>query len=183
MPGHLLWRQPHCTCYALHQHCFRKTPPIKWCNEGASRAWERCRCVEPLLRTNTGSIIGAQFSAAPLWNYPRGCCLHRDMRRVCIHLKGNLIKMPGNAYSLDKCARIKIREKDLKSKLQKWGITLCIERSFACSASARSKKKLPQVEKPELLSAEARKIFFYDKNAGVLPHAKTQSVLKQLIGW
>lgn len=90
-------------------------------------------------------------------------------------------KMPGNAYSLDKCARIKIREKNLKSKLQKWGITLCIERSFACSASARSKKKLPQVEKPELLSAEARKIFFYDKNAGVLPHAKTQSVLKQLI--
>lgn len=50
------------------------------------------------------------------------------------------------------------------------------------SISEIEKKKLPQVEKPELLSAEARKIFFYDKNAGVLPHAKTQSVLKQLIG-
>lgn len=55
-------------------------------------------------------------------------------------------------------------------------IRLCIERSFACSASARLKKKLPQVEKPEFLSTEAI------KNAGVLSHGKTQSALDWLIG-
>lgn len=158
MSGHLLWWQPHHTCYALRHQYRGKISPIS--HEVASGARKRRICIEPLFRSSTGSIIGADFLVTPLWNYPRRC-LHGDIWWVRINLKDHLLKCLAMQIYLTDMHRLKYE--NLKTTLQYCRIRLCFQRSFACSASARRKarQKLPQVGKPKMLSAEARKTFFF----------------------